>query len=851
MRGCLMIGLGLLVGVTAAWAGNEAATVPAPSAGSGPSTQPAADAAGIDRLIEQLGGETAAQREAAQQALVKIGLPAAEALRAAAADRNAERAERAKAALRQIEGAISQERIRRTKERFSAMLRQWAKAGRPDEAPPAPRAGEIQRLIEQLGNPTVADRNSAQQALVKIGLPAAEALAAAAKDANPERAGRAKDTLAQMALRKEDWPISWRDMAFSYRLISSDPGKCVALSIDADRRALLIKWRQAGKDFVRSESTLSHEDVDILFRALGQLKPWELNDAPARPAVEGEGRLELTITIGGRFAGIEAPWPAGAIPGTPGIEQQVSGLMGIGAAVAHLSAVIQKDAAIRAEAAKAGKSAPGQVSPVATDAASAKAAELIAEARRLRKPVPTGDVFGQARVAAMDARDKADLALAEYTQTYAAGSGWRSRAEKRADPNTPAGREAFAKVERLFLDAIEKVGPTEYGPYVRRHLAGAYLYHGQKDRAADVSKEADELKLVVEKLKELARLRREGADWPELAALVRLLRNPGEVSPEEIAGTLAKLGARRDEAIGRLMGESWIESDYGYRWRTIKALGVLNSPASRKALLELALGSRKDDLPWVRGAAQQYVEILTDKSEARRLLVSNDTDVLQNAAVGLRGVAIDREMLTRLVELTKSPDRHLRFLVVCDFGEDPGGQFASEKVSAIVLAIPDIATMDKADGVYWPGSWTNAEAHYRAYIGALAKMINASKPIADEIARSQAGEPAWRCLVLARAFGGDAKSRPEVRKILSDAEGGMFRAWAAEALGKIGTADDLPFLRDVAEKDPMQREQGGCIAPLNKQLYYPVRQAAQQAMKTLQAEPGAPGTTPAPNGAGP
>jgi hypothetical protein len=802
--------------------------------GSGPG------AAGIDRLIEQLGGETVSQRDAAQQALVKIGLPAMEALRAAAADRNAERAERAKAALRQIEEATAQEQIRRTNERFSAMLRQWAKAGRPDEAPPAPRAGEIQRLIEQLGNPKVAERNSAQQALVKIGLPAAEALAAAAKDANPERAGRAKDTLAQMALRKEDWPISWRDMAFSYRLISSDPGKCVALSIDADRRALLIKWRQAGKDFVRLESTLSHEDVDILFRALGQLKPWELNDAPARPAGEGESRLELTITIAGRFAGIEAPWPAGGIPGTPAIVEQVSGLMGVGAAVAHLSAVIQRDAAIRAEAAKTGAIQSPPVA-AAADAASAKASELVAEARRLGKPLPTGELLGDGRGAAIKASGQADLARAKYEEMYCGGSGMKAANDTRADPNTPAGKEAFAEVERLHLDAIEKTGVTDDGVYVLRRLSGAYQYNGQKDKAVAMNREADELKLVVEKLKELHRLRREGAGWPELAAFIRLLRQPGsdKITPEELADAWAKLGTRSDEAVGRLMEEFWPGDDYTYRFRTTKALGVLNSPASRKALLELALGSRKDDLPWIRGAAQQYVEILTDKSEARRLLVSNDTDVLQNAAVGLRGVAIDREMLTRLVELTKSPDRHLRFLVVCDFGEDPGGQFAAEKVSAIVQAIPDIATMDKADGVYWPGSWTNAEAHYRAYIGALAKMMNASKPIADEIARAKPGEPAWRCLVLARAFGGDAKSRPEVRKILSDAEAGLFRAWAAEAMGKIGTADDLPLLRDVAEKDPMQREQGGCIAPMNKQLYYPVRQAAQQAIKTLQQPAGA------------
>ena len=64
---------------------------------------PAADAAGIDRLIEQLGGEKIADRVAAQQSLVKTGLPAVSRLQDAVADKNPERAARAKDALSQIE----------------------------------------------------------------------------------------------------------------------------------------------------------------------------------------------------------------------------------------------------------------------------------------------------------------------------------------------------------------------------------------------------------------------------------------------------------------------------------------------------------------------------------------------------------------------------------------------------------------------------------------------------------------------------------------------------------------------------------------------------------------------------
>jgi protocatechuate 3,4-dioxygenase beta subunit len=70
------------------------------------STQPAADAAEIERLIKQLGSDKFAEREAAQQALVKIGEPAKATLQAAARDKKQERASRAVSALKQIEESL-------------------------------------------------------------------------------------------------------------------------------------------------------------------------------------------------------------------------------------------------------------------------------------------------------------------------------------------------------------------------------------------------------------------------------------------------------------------------------------------------------------------------------------------------------------------------------------------------------------------------------------------------------------------------------------------------------------------------------------------------------------------------
>jgi HEAT repeat protein len=91
----------------------------------------AASPAEIERLIGQLSGEKFAQREAAQQALVKIGLPAVALLQKAAADENAERSGRAKAALKQIEDSAWGQPNQGLRVRLLPLRSTW----RADQAP--------------------------------------------------------------------------------------------------------------------------------------------------------------------------------------------------------------------------------------------------------------------------------------------------------------------------------------------------------------------------------------------------------------------------------------------------------------------------------------------------------------------------------------------------------------------------------------------------------------------------------------------------------------------------------------------------------------------------------------------
>jgi HEAT repeat protein len=110
----------------------------------------------VIRLIEQLGDDAFARREAAQRELVKIGKPALAALRRASTT-----------------SPDLEVRRRATKaiEAISAPPPQRVKNARR-----APTPADVTRLIEQLGDDAFEPRDAAQRALAKIGKPALAAL---------------------------------------------------------------------------------------------------------------------------------------------------------------------------------------------------------------------------------------------------------------------------------------------------------------------------------------------------------------------------------------------------------------------------------------------------------------------------------------------------------------------------------------------------------------------------------------------------------------------------------------------------------------------------------------------------
>ena len=219
-------------------------------------------------------------------------------------------------------------------------------------------------------------------------------------------------------------------------------------------------------------------------------------------------------------------------------------------------------------------------------------------------------------------------------------------------------------------------------------------------------------------------------EWPtgsaEVKAAIALLEQPWQtnVTEEELDKAAEKLKPAADEAVDMIMRAfNRSGQQYAYRHRAVQLLQRLGTPKARVTLLDIALGRTAEDLPAGKAwASVHYLRIAPDTGDARKLLASDDADVLGNALRRLKGVAIDEDLLKRLVELTayKTKEPHsqwyIRKLAADVMAADPAGSFAARKVEAILAAVRDVANMPDADKVQKLSTGTNAERYYSGYM---------------------------------------------------------------------------------------------------------------------------------------
>jgi len=344
---------------------------------------------------------------------------------------------------------------------------------------------------------------------------------------------------------------------------------------------------------------------------------------------------------------------------------------------------------------------------------------------------------------------------------------------------------------------------------------------------------------------------RDPGAWPKgplaLRRAIALLELPWQeqLSDQRLDEAAESLKPTADEALDEIM-RAFNRSGqaYAYRHRAVQLLQRLGTEKTRATLLDIALGRTAEELPSGRGwAASAYVRTMKDKSDARNLLASADSGVLNTALLAVKGIAVDESLFKRLLELAAWKDkdhvtqRAVRHAAAAVMAADPGGKFVPQSVEAILAAVADVPNMPDASKVAWHSYHTHAEGSYQQYLNCLSEIKSADEALRQ--ATGRATGVARGLLVIARAQRGDATVRPDIHHILVEPQAGLRRAWAARALAAIGTPEDLPLLKKVAESDPLERERGGDVGPpdARQRMFFPVREAARDVVRQIEARP--------------
>jgi HEAT repeat protein len=310
--------------------------------------------------------------------------------------------------------------------------------------------------------------------------------------------------------------------------------------------------------------------------------------------------------------------------------------------------------------------------------------------------------------------------------------------------------------------------------------------------------------------------------------------------PNEMKAAVARIGDDADAVIGPMLRDFWAEgTSLAFRHRTVWALAAIGTPTARAQLRKLALGASTamDLRPFSRAAADRYIDTATDMAQIVPLLGAADKVVAVRAAIGLRGAALDEPSIRRIIQVI-GMDHEMPFEIanLCrTLYFDPSGRLADEKIAVTLEAIERIAAHPRAGEIAWPGSQTQAEWATWYIAQSLAELKDARQVLARAAAKID-GRPspaAQRVFTVARGLAGDASVRQSVASILVDETAGRAREWAAHALGEVGTPQDVALLSKVQADDPLQCKRGGCLAPMNDELYYPVREAAARAIQRI------------------
>lgn len=313
-----------------------------------------------------------------------------------------------------------------------------------------------------------------------------------------------------------------------------------------------------------------------------------------------------------------------------------------------------------------------------------------------------------------------------------------------------------------------------------------------------------------------------------------------EAAKGEVERTMKDLAGIGDEAIEPVLEAMRRYPNEGYE----RALLLMGTETARAALLDAALGGNRRGFKRGDGlAAVCYLQMIDAKEDARKLLPSDNPSVQLPALYHLVGVRVDEELLNRLGSFLRAEERGVVWAAGRVLQADSSDGLLEPKIS-LLLGLIEEQTRLVDEGVPVPSMEGMMDGRYDTYVRYTQILCNISGNGVNEIlsqrSSSSANMHVKRSVVIARACHGDRDMKQELDKIIQETEGKQLRVLAVAALEHVGTSDDLPLLKHIAETDPLAITIRVHKTVDNKmysnwpETIYPVRDAARHTMGIIE-----------------
>jgi HEAT repeat protein len=303
----------------------------------------------------------------------------------------------------------------------------------------------------------------------------------------------------------------------------------------------------------------------------------------------------------------------------------------------------------------------------------------------------------------------------------------------------------------------------------------------------------------------------------------------------EAVADLARHGAAAVDEIGRQLANRPFDT---LRVHTsVRVLQAVNDERSRTLLRQLSFGQMTGGKPDLDHWAAQAL-VACDPAEAWKLLSAPVQNVRATALNAIKGQPFDADRVALLVACLKDPERVIRGLAAWTLADGADNKLAPEAARAIVAALaavadlPDAKGTEPIGGTYPPTiALTPSERCYADYMRAV-RVLRLDNKSLEETTKTLTGR-ARDSVTIVRGRRGDPTARPDLIKLCQDSQAGMFRAWAVQAMHEVGTPEDLPMLKKLAETDPLVRE--GPVAPVHVTgPMYVVRHYAKEVIAAIE-----------------